>query len=35
MTHKTRRHGEAGYTYDSDEWVEVSVLRKRQRESDA
>lgn len=35
MTHKIRHHGEASYTDDSNEWVAVSVLRKRQREADA
>lgn len=35
MTHKVRHHGAAGYTDDPEEWVAVSVLRKRQRESAA
>lgn len=35
MTHKVRHHGEANYTDTPDEWVAISVLRKRQRESNA
>lgn len=35
MTHKIRHHGEASYTDAPDEWVAVSVLRKRQREPEA
>lgn len=32
LSHKVRNHGDASYTDNPEEWVAISVLRKRQKE---